>query len=74
MSGLTENMSIDQSAAHQPAHQPNPMTSAPTARYRCGDCGYENELKLQDPIRCRTCGFRVLYKIRTNRMIQFEAR
>ena len=42
--------------------------------YRCGDCGYINTLKLQDAIRCRHCGFRVLYKIRTNRMVQFEAR
>ena len=42
--------------------------------YRCGDCGFVNQLKLQDPIRCRQCGFRVLYKIRTSRMIQFEAR
>lgn len=44
------------------------------AKYLCGDCGYENELKAKDVIRCRECGYRILYKKRTNRIIQFEAR
>ena len=50
------------------------LTAAQGSKYRCGDCGRENQLKMQDPVRCKYCGFRVLYKIRTNRMIQFEAR
>jgi len=35
--------------------------------YRCGDCGQRNVIKGSDPVRCRHCGFRILYKIRTKR-------
>lgn len=35
--------------------------------YRCGDCGQLNIIKGSDPVRCRHCGFRILYKIRTKR-------
>jgi len=31
-------------------------------------------IKPTDPIRCRTCGYRILYKVRTTRMVQFDAR
>lgn len=30
-------------------------------------CGTPNGIKPQDPIRCRNCGYRILYKIRTKR-------
>lgn len=33
--------------------------------YLCGDCGVVNEIKPKDPIRCRFCGYRILYKMRT---------
>ena len=33
--------------------------------YLCGDCGQTNEIKPKDPIRCRFCGYRILYKMRT---------
>ena len=42
--------------------------------YLCGDCGVVNEIKPKDPIRCRFCGYRILYKMRTKNLIQFEAR
>ncbi|KAF2002819.1 hypothetical protein P154DRAFT_487727 [Amniculicola lignicola CBS 123094] len=42
--------------------------------YTCGDCDSAVSLKRGEPIRCRNCGHRVLYKQRTNRMVQFEAR
>ena len=42
--------------------------------YLCGDCGVVNEIKPKDPIRCRHCGYRILYKMRTKNLIQFEAR
>ncbi|KOO25006.1 poly-histidine-tagged ubiquitin [Chrysochromulina tobinii] len=42
--------------------------------YLCGDCGQTNEIKPKDPIRCRFCGYRILYKMRTKNLIQFEAR
>jgi DNA-directed RNA polymerase I, II, and III subunit RPABC4 len=35
--------------------------------YRCGDCGARNVIKAGDPVRCRQCGFRILYKMRTKR-------
>ncbi|KAF2197491.1 hypothetical protein GQ43DRAFT_380901 [Delitschia confertaspora ATCC 74209] len=38
-----------------------------SVEYRCGDCDAEVSLKRGEPIRCRSCGHRVLYKQRTNR-------
>ena len=43
-------------------------------QYLCGDCGVVNDIKPKDPIRCRFCGYRILYKMRTKNLIQFEAR
>ncbi|KAI0723382.1 DNA directed RNA polymerase [Earliella scabrosa] len=42
--------------------------------YLCADCGSSNEIKPREPIRCRQCGHRIMYKKRTHRMVQFEAR
>ncbi|EIW82227.1 hypothetical protein CONPUDRAFT_81756 [Coniophora puteana RWD-64-598 SS2] len=42
--------------------------------YICADCGAKNEIKSREPIRCRECGHRIMYKKRTTRMVQFEAR
>ncbi|KAK7061588.1 DNA-directed RNA polymerase I [Favolaschia claudopus] len=42
--------------------------------YNCADCGATNEIKSREPIRCRECGHRIMYKKRTKRMVQFEAR
>ena len=41
-------------------------TSRPV-HYLCGDCDNKVTLKKGDPIRCKECGYRVLYKERTNR-------
>lgn len=41
-------------------------TSRPV-HYLCGDCDTKVTLKRGDPIRCKECGYRVLYKERTNR-------
>ncbi|KZV71203.1 hypothetical protein PENSPDRAFT_684773 [Peniophora sp. CONT] len=43
-------------------------------QYLCADCGAENEIKAREPIRCKECGHRIMYKKRTKRMVQFEAR
>ncbi|NP_001150838.1 DNA-directed RNA polymerases I, II, and III 7.3 kDa polypeptide [Zea mays] len=51
-----------------PPQQPEPVT------YVCGDCGAENTVKLVDVVQCRECGHRILYKKRTRRIVQFEAR
>lgn len=48
-------------------------TTKPVA-YLCGDCDAKVILRRGDQIMCRECGHRVLYKERTNRMVQFEAR
>jgi DNA-directed RNA polymerase subunit RPC12/RpoP len=47
-----------------------PISGLPIVRgveYRCGDCGARNVIKGGDPVRCRQCGFRILYKTRTKR-------
>ncbi|RKU48788.1 DNA-directed RNA polymerase core subunit rpc10 [Coniochaeta pulveracea] len=46
----------------------------PSMRYICSDCANKFSIKKNDPIRCTECGGRVLYKERTKRMVQFEAR
>ncbi|KAI6086283.1 metallothionein-I transcription activator [Hypoxylon rubiginosum] len=43
-------------------------------KYICGDCGTDCPLRRNEPIRCKDCGCRVLYKERTKKMVQFEAR
>ncbi|KAI9092169.1 DNA directed RNA polymerase [Phlyctochytrium arcticum] len=42
--------------------------------YTCGECGKDNTIKPREPIRCKECGYRIMYKKRTKRMVQFEAR
>ena len=57
---------------------PGAGTAIPIVRgveYRCGDCGAKNVIKGGDPVRCRQCGFRILYKTRTKRctLIRYSA-
>ncbi len=40
---------------------------APTMKYICGDCGVKNSLTRAEPVRCKECGCRMLYKERTKR-------
>lgn len=42
--------------------------------YFCADCQEEIQIKPKDHIRCRACGYRILYKKRTKRLIVFDAR
>src|SRR5690554_2551091 len=46
---------------------------APTAAmaYICAECGSENEIKPKEPIRCKECGYRIMYKKRTKRSTFF---
>lgn len=46
----------------------------PMTQYLCGDCSSTVGLRKGDPIRCKECGHRILYKERTKRLVQFEAR
>ncbi|KAJ2065896.1 DNA-directed RNA polymerase core subunit rpc10 [Coemansia sp. RSA 376] len=50
-----------------------PSASA-SMTYLCAECGYHNQIKPREPIRCFECGYRILLKVRTKRMTQFEAR
>jgi DNA-directed RNA polymerase I, II, and III subunit RPABC4 len=36
------------------------------------DCGAENSISSKDAIRCRECGYRIMYKKRTNRSKQYN--
>lgn len=40
--------------------------------YMITACQAENEMKPKDPIRCRECGYRIMYKKRTKRCILFS--
>ncbi|KAI0522689.1 hypothetical protein KFK09_005074 [Dendrobium nobile] len=62
--------------------QPKPKDSQPEPKdsqlepviYICGDCRKEIPVKPGDAVQCRECGYRILYKKRTSRIIQYEAR
>ncbi|RKO96933.1 hypothetical protein CXG81DRAFT_14123 [Caulochytrium protostelioides] len=47
--------------SYQEPQQTNEVT------YVCGECGVDNEIKPREPIRCRDCGHRIMYKKRTTR-------
>jgi len=53
--------------------EPQPIKAGPMI-YICGECHSENEIKKSDPVRCRECGYRIMYKKRTKRLIVFDAR
>ncbi|KAI3922431.1 hypothetical protein MKX01_006120 [Papaver californicum] len=52
------------------------MTHSPDLRVFlfCWPVHYCNTLKPGDVIQCRECGYRILYKKRTHRIVQYEAR
>ncbi|KAK4213676.1 putative metallothionein-i gene transcription activator protein [Rhypophila decipiens] len=63
------------SGSQAPGGSRNFDAEPPTAmHYLCGDCATRVRLEKGQPIRCGSCGARVLYKERTKRMVQFEAR
>jgi DNA-directed RNA polymerase I, II, and III subunit RPABC4 len=42
--------------------------------YICGDCGFRQQMKKLQTCRCVACGYRILYKARTKRLVTFQAR
>ncbi|CAF1581686.1 unnamed protein product [Rotaria magnacalcarata] len=71
----------DQSMTPSPNTLPATTTSAHSSQstsksmvYICGECHKDNELKSTDVIRCNECGYRILYKKRTKRLIVYDAR
>ncbi|EJD01039.1 uncharacterized protein FOMMEDRAFT_141778, partial [Fomitiporia mediterranea MF3/22] len=65
MNSFEQNFSYGQTGSYAPREP---------IEYLCADCGSPNEIKSREPIRCRECGHRIMYKKRTKRMVQFEAR
>lgn len=61
---------LGQSSTRSPARSLDRQTgwthsqSSPT---RTTDCGAQNVIKNKDPIRCRQCNHRIMYKMRTKR-------
>ncbi|XP_050997849.1 DNA-directed RNA polymerases I, II, and III subunit RPABC4-like [Acomys russatus] len=49
-----------------------PPTQQPMI-YIWGECHTKNEIKSRDPIRCRECGYRIIYKKNTKRLVGFDA-
>ncbi|EED24253.1 metallothionein-I gene transcription activator [Talaromyces stipitatus ATCC 10500] len=45
-----------------------------SVRYICGECDAKFSLPHNATLRCTECGHRILYKERTKRIVQFEAR
>ena len=56
------------------AAPPPQQSSSVQVAYTCGDCGADNTLRAGDVIRCGECGYLILYKKRTRRVVQYEAR
>ncbi|KAF8268306.1 DNA directed RNA polymerase [Lactarius quietus] len=56
---------------NQPGSASNNVNFLPPPRqdmeYLCADCGAKNDIKPREPIRCRECGHRIMYKKRTKR-------
>ncbi|KAF1915492.1 hypothetical protein BDU57DRAFT_430750, partial [Ampelomyces quisqualis] len=49
--------------------------SAWSMMYNCAaGCLEPIRIRRGEPLRCHTCGYRIVYKQRTKRMVQFEAR
>mmetsp|Transcript_2191 Transcript_2191/g.2530 ORF Transcript_2191/g.2530 Transcript_2191/m.2530 type:complete len:83 (-) Transcript_2191:44-292(-) len=69
-----------------PSHFPSTDIGSPLSRnwdpaellkpsgFICGDCASPNAIRARDSIRCRECGYRILYKIRKRRPMEFLAR
>ncbi|RYR19715.1 DNA-directed RNA polymerases II, IV and V subunit 12-like [Arachis hypogaea] len=47
---------------------------AEPVNYICGDYGIKNTLEHSNVIQCRECGYCILYKKCTRRIVQYEAR
>ncbi|KAM5585544.1 hypothetical protein ABKV19_004769 [Rosa sericea] len=57
---------------------PNPRPQPPQQKrdllYDCGGCGEEVPLRPGDKIECPHCNYPVLFKKRTRRIVEFQAR
>ena len=67
-----EGFSAPSSISH--AAHGQTMSKSLGVKYSCAQCASIFSLSKSDAIRCKECGHRVIYKARTRRMVQFEAR
>jgi len=74
MDNPSQSPNANTSSANLNAANKESSTSKTPMVYICGECHSENEIKARDPIRCRECGYRIMYKKRTKRLIVFDAR
>ena len=42
--------------------------------YECGLCKSKVSINQHDPVRCKECGYRILYKLRSERPSEYLAR
>jgi len=49
-------------------------SSLEPCEYFCGSCGALVRLKPSDAVRCHSCAYRILYKARIKKELQYEAR
>lgn len=52
--------------------QPQQQSTFPT--YSCGKCGSHFERRSKETVRCPECGYRIVYKVRTKKAVQYLAR
>ncbi|ODA77274.1 hypothetical protein RJ55_06901 [Drechmeria coniospora] len=57
-----------------PSHHQHDAAARSVMSYICGDCGGSVTIGKDALVACPHCAGRVLYKERTKRMVQFEAR
>ncbi|CEJ92740.1 Putative DNA-directed RNA polymerases I, II, and III subunit RPABC4 [[Torrubiella] hemipterigena] len=61
-------------SARGATHDARDVSARSVMTYLCGDCGGNVSLTKDALVACPHCAGRVLYKERTKRMVQFEAR
>lgn len=70
--GGNNSISLKNILANLTFAQNNKFNEIP--EFLTSECHAENEMKPRDPIRCRDCGYRIMYKKRTKRLVVFDAR
>lgn len=71
LSALRTPRTTDTADAHTNARARPPATMT---KYVCGNCGAPTELEQHEQFRCQRCSCRYVYKLRTKKPIQLEAR
>ncbi|VDK87776.1 unnamed protein product [Onchocerca ochengi] len=73
--GFENNSVMDGNSTPTPsAAGGSTKTSSSSMIYICGECHNENEIRPKDAIRCRECGYRILYKKRCRKLMVYDAR